>query len=97
MVVSHGRLGIGGYHNDGPRTVDFQLWNMKAIDMINCHERRIEFEADLCRRALDLISKGIWKFTGTTRHIYTMEEFDKANYDMEQHTDNFIKGAVICE
>ena len=97
LVCAHGRLGVGGYHNDGLRTVDFKLWNMKAMDVVNCHERRIEFEAGLCRRALDMLSKGYWKFTGTVNHIYTMEEFDKANYDMENHTDNFIKGAVLCE
>lgn len=97
LVSAHGRIGIGGYHNDGPRTCDFKLWNMKAAEMFNCHERRIDFEADLCRRALDLISKDIWKFRGLTRHIYTMDEFDKANEDMEKHTNNFIKGAVICD
>ena len=69
------------------------MWNMKAITLINCHERRIEFETELCRRGLDLISKEIWKFTGATKHIYSMEEFDKANYDMKHHTNNFIKGA----
>jgi threonine dehydrogenase-like Zn-dependent dehydrogenase len=37
MVCAHGRLGIGGYHNDSPRTLDFKLLNYKAISMINCH------------------------------------------------------------
>ncbi|MBE7035880.1 MAG: hypothetical protein E7403_01145 [Ruminococcaceae bacterium] len=97
LACAHGRVGIGGFHNDTLRTVDFKLWNMKALEMINCHERRIMFETELCHRALDLISKGIWKFTGLTNHIYTMEEFDKAQYDMENHTNNFIKGAVKCD
>ncbi len=97
MVCAHGRLGIGGFHNDGLRNVDFKLWNMKAMDMINCHERRIGFEVGLCRRALTLISKGIWKFTDTVTNIYSMEEFDKANLDMETHNGNFIKGAVRCD
>lgn len=97
LVCAHGRLGVGGYHNDTTRTIDFKLWNMKAMDVVNCHERRIMFEADLCRRALDLISKGIWKFTGATNKIYTMEEFDKANEDMEIHAGGFIKGAILCE
>lgn len=97
MVCAHGKLGIGGYHNDSPRTIDFKLWNMKAMSIENCHERRIEFEVGLCRRALELISKGIWKFTGAANKIYTMEEFDKANLDMENHTDNFIKGLVKCD
>ncbi len=97
MVCAHGNLGIAGYHNDGMRTVDFQLWNLKAMTMYNCHERRIEYEATLCERAIKLISQGQWKFTGASTHIYTLDEFDKANYDMENHTDNFIKGLVKCD
>lgn len=97
MNCAHGRLGIGGFHNESLRTVDFKLWNMKALDIVNCHERRIDFETELCRRGLDLISKGIWKFTGATNNIYSLEEFDKAQEDMENHTNNFIKGAVKCD
>ena len=96
LVCAHGRLGIGGYHNDGPRTIDYKLWNFKAMDTINCHERRIMYEAGLCKRCLMLLSRGIWKFTGVTNHIYSMEEFDKANEDLELHRDGFIKGAVRC-
>ncbi len=94
MVCAHGRLGIGGYHNDGPRNIDYKLWNFKAMATNNLHERRISYEATLCKRSLELLSRGIWKFTGVTNHIYTLEEFDKANEDLIVHRDNFIKGAV---
>lgn len=94
MVCAHGTLGIAGYHNDGMREIDYKLLNMKAITMYNCHERRIDYEVTLARRALKLISSGQWQFTGVTNHIYEPEEFDKANLDMHNHTDNFIKGAV---
>lgn len=97
MVCAHGNLGIAGYHNDGPRTIDLKLWNLKAMNMYNCHERRIDYEATLCERALLLISQGQWKFTGAARHIYALEEFDKAKEDMANHTDNFIKGLVYCD
>lgn len=97
MVCAHGSLGIAGFHNDGLRTIDFKLWNMKAMNIYNCHERRIQYEADLCKRALHLISRGQWKFTGAARHIYALDEFDKANEDMANHTDNFIKGLVCCD
>lgn len=94
MVSAHGTLGIAGYHNDYDRSLDFKLLNMKAIKMFNCHERRIEYEATLVERALKLLSSEQWKFTGVTNHIYSAEEFDKANYDMECHKNNFIKAAV---
>lgn len=96
MVSAHGRLGIGGYHNDGPRNIDYKLWNYKAFTSINCHERRVMYEAALCQRCLDLLASGRWKFTGVTNHIYSLEEFDKGNEDMHTHRDNFIKGAVRC-
>ena len=95
LVKAHGRLGIGGYHNDGPRSIDYKLWNFKAITTINCHERRIDYETTLCPRCLDLIDRGYWKFRGVTR-VYAMEAFDRANEDMESHRDNFIKGAIRC-
>ena len=97
LVSAHGRLGIGGYHNDSERTVDFKLWNIKALTAINCHERRIMYEATLCKRALELISRGIWKFTGVTNSIYSMEEFDKGQEEMESKAGGFIKGAVRCD
>lgn len=97
MVCAHGNLGIAGYHNDSMRTVDFKLWNIKAMTMYNCHERRIEYEATLVKRALDLLSQDLWKFKGAVSHIYGIDEFDKANYDMENYTDNYIKGAICTK
>ena len=96
MVCAHGRLGIGGYHNDGPRTIDYKLWNYKAITTINCHERRIDYEATLCPRCLEMLSSGQWNYKGVTKHIYEMEEFDRGNEEMVSHAGNFIKGAVRC-
>ncbi|MGA3221056.1 MAG: alcohol dehydrogenase catalytic domain-containing protein [Acidimicrobiales bacterium] len=96
MVCAHGRLGIGGFHNDGPRTIDYALWNFKALTTVNCHERRIMWEVDLSQRCLAMLSKGLWQFTGLAHHVYEMDEFDKANEDMEAHRDGFIKGLVRC-
>lgn len=95
LVKAHGRLGIGGYHNDGMRSIDYKLWNFKAIPTINCHERRIDYEADLCRRCMELLEKGIWKFTGVTK-VYDMKDFDEVSEMMINHTDGFIKAAFHC-
>ena len=92
LVKSHGRLGIGGYHNDGRRSVDYCLWNFKAFTAINCHERRISYEADLCKRCMELLEKDILKFRGVTK-VYQIEDFDKVSDMMIHHTDGFIKAA----
>lgn len=93
LTRAHGRLGIAGYHNDGLRAVDYKLWNFKAITTINCHERRIGYEAMLCQRCIDLLASGQWPFKGVTR-VYDMDQFDQANADMESHRDHYIKGAI---
>ncbi len=92
LVKALGRLGIGGYHNDGPRSIDYKLWNFKAITTINCHERRVDYEAGLCKRCMELLDKGIWKFTGVTT-VYDTEDFDRVSELMEKKADGFIKGA----
>ena len=39
LTGERGRLIIAGYHQDGPRQVNMQLWNWRGIDVINAHER----------------------------------------------------------
>lgn len=39
LIAFGGRLVIAGFHQDGPRSIDMQLWNWRGIDVINAHER----------------------------------------------------------
>lgn len=96
MVSAHGLLGVGGYHNDVDRTVDFKLWNVKAFDLVNCHERRTDLQTEFCRRGLELLSSGDWNFKGVANHIYEMEDFDKANFDMVNKDSKYIKALIKC-
>lgn len=97
MVCAHGFLGVGGYHNnDCDRSIDFKLWNFKSFTLENLHERRNEYQASLCQKCMDLIASGQWKFTGMSRHIYEMEDFDRANREMEEKPRGYIKALVRC-
>ncbi len=42
LTRERGRLVIAGYHQDGPRQVDMQMWNWRGFDVINAHERNPE-------------------------------------------------------
>lgn len=96
MVSAHGFLGIGGYHNDCNRTIDFKLWNVKAIDANSLHERRAEYQIMCCRNGLYMLSKGLWNFKGVCNNIYSMEEFDKANHEMDVKPNGYIKALIKC-
>ncbi len=96
MTGIHGTLGVGGWHQGGPRTVDFRLWGWKAITVINTHERRVAFQVECCRNALNLLSTGQWQYKGVSNHVYGLDEFDRANQDMESKPKGFLKALIRC-
>ena len=53
LTAERGRLVIAGYHQDGPRQVNMQLWNWRGLDVINAHERDPAVYVDGVRRAVD--------------------------------------------
>jgi threonine dehydrogenase-like Zn-dependent dehydrogenase len=47
LTRERGRLVIAGYHQDGPRQVNMQLWNWRGLDVINagCRKRSMQSNA----------------------------------------------------
>ena len=39
LTAERGKLIIAGFHQDGMRSVNVQLWNWRGLDVINAHER----------------------------------------------------------
>ena len=58
LAGTRGRLVIAGYHADGQRTVNMQLWNWKGLDVINAHERDPQVYLAGIRQALALWEAG---------------------------------------
>ena len=50
LSAERGRLVIAGYHQDGLRQVNMQLWNWRGLDVINAHERDPQAYVDGMRR-----------------------------------------------
>ena len=53
-----GRLVVAGYHQDGMRQVNMQLWNWRGLDVINAHERDPAVYVEGVRAAVDAVSRG---------------------------------------
>src|SRR5690606_13965099 len=49
------RLVIAGFHQDGKREVDLQLWNWRGLDVINAHERDVSEYVRGMREAIDAL------------------------------------------
>jgi len=58
LVGFGGRLVVAGYHQDGPRRVNMQMWNWKGIDVINAHERDPQVQLQGLREAIEAVATG---------------------------------------
>src|SRR5215218_90884 len=58
MTGTRARLVIAGFHQDGERTVDMQMWNWKGLDVVNAHERDPRVYLEGIREAVRLVAEG---------------------------------------
>ncbi len=94
MVREHGVLSLVGWHQGGPRQVDVELWNWKAFDVINAHERRMDYLVDCMRRGLALVAAGKLDPTGLVTHRFSIDEVDMAFQALVDKPDGFVKAVI---
>lgn len=90
----HGFLSILGYHQKGPRQVDMELWNWKALTVLNAHERRKGVQMDCMQRGLRLLAAGKLAMEPLVTHRFALDEVDAAFAALEQKPEGFIKSIV---
>lgn len=96
MTAIDGFLGIGGYHAGGPRQVDMQLWNYKAIAAVSLHERDMVRLAACTREAFRLLAEGTWPFLGLKHKVYRLDQFDLAQAELLTKPGGIVKGLIDC-
>jgi threonine dehydrogenase-like Zn-dependent dehydrogenase len=94
LVGFGGKLVIAGYHQDGPRQVNMQMWNWKGIDVINAHERDPAVNLQGLREAVDAVASGRLDPTPLYTHQYPLERLDEALDATRDKPDGFVKALV---
>ncbi|HEY8572762.1 MDR/zinc-dependent alcohol dehydrogenase-like family protein [Phenylobacterium sp.] len=94
LCAERGRLVIAGYHQDGPRQVNMQLWNWRGLDVINAHERDPEVYAQGVREAVEAVASGRLDPSPLYTHVYPLERLDEALNDTRDRPDGFLKALV---
>jgi threonine dehydrogenase-like Zn-dependent dehydrogenase len=89
-----GRLVVAGYHQDGPRTVNMQLWNWRGIDVINAHERDPERYVSGMRRAIAAMADGELDPGSLHTHAFPLEKLNEAMPMLHDRPDGFVKAIV---
>jgi threonine dehydrogenase-like Zn-dependent dehydrogenase len=95
LVRERGRLVIAGYHQDGRRHVDMQLWNWRGIDVINAHERDSQTYVSAIRAAIELVRTGMLDPAPLYTHMFPLNELSNAMEMLRLRPDGFLKALVI--
>ncbi len=94
LTAERGRLVVAGYHQDGPRQVNMQLWNWRGLDVINAHERDKAVYIDGMRQAAQMVSSGALDPRPLFTHTFPLKELDQALNMTRYRTDGFLKALI---
>jgi threonine dehydrogenase-like Zn-dependent dehydrogenase len=96
LIAERGKLVIAGYHQDGVRQVNMQLWNWRGIDVINAHERKQETYIHGMNAAMEALAGGDLDFAPLLTHRYEMNDLATALKVASKRPDGFIKAYITC-
>ena len=94
IVAEGGRLVVAGYHQDGPRQVNMQMWNWKGIDVVNAHERDPEVQMQGIREAVEAVASGRLDPSPLYTHSFPLDRLDEALDATRDRPEGFLKAVV---
>jgi threonine dehydrogenase-like Zn-dependent dehydrogenase len=90
-----GRLVIAGYHQDGARQVNMQLWNWRGFDVANAHERDPKVSLRGMQQAVAAIERGLIDPRQLITHRYPLSKLGEALDATRDRPGNFVKAVVV--
>lgn len=95
LVREGGRLVIAGYHQDGPRQVNMQLWNWRGIDVVNAHERDPRVSMRGMEEAVEAVTSGRLDPDRLYTHLYPLDRIGEALDATRDRPPGFMKALVV--
>jgi threonine dehydrogenase-like Zn-dependent dehydrogenase len=97
LTRERGKLIIAGYHQDGPRQVNMQLWNWRGLDVICAHERDPAIYVRGLREAVEAVASGKLDPAPLYTHAFPLEQLGEALDATRDRPDGFLKALVTFE
>jgi threonine dehydrogenase-like Zn-dependent dehydrogenase len=94
LVREGGKLIVAGYHQDGSRQVNMQMWNWKGIDVVNAHERDPQVAMQGMKEAVEAVASGRLDPEPLFTHTYPLERLGQALDATRDRPDGFLKALV---
>ena len=95
LTKERGRLVIAGYHQDGLRSVNMQLWNWRGLDVINAHERDPLLYTGGIEKAVSAVASGALDPAPLYTHLFSLEQLADALNATRERPDGFLKALVM--
>lgn len=95
LTAERGMLVIAGYHQDGLRSVNLQLWNWRGLDVVNAHERDPRVYVEGVRAAIRAVVTGVIEPAPLYTQRFPLAALDRALDAMRDRPDGFLKALVI--
>lgn len=94
LTRERGRLVIAGYHQDGLRQVNMQLWNWRGLDVINAHERDPKVYIDGIQAAVQAVAEGWLDPSPLYTHRVKLERIAQGFQALHERPKNFFKALI---
>jgi threonine dehydrogenase-like Zn-dependent dehydrogenase len=94
LTAERGRLVVAGFHQDGPRQVNMQLWNWRGLDVVNAHERDPRMYVQGIREAMALVCDGTLDPRPLLTHRFPLDRLGDALDATARRPDGFLKAVV---
>jgi 2-desacetyl-2-hydroxyethyl bacteriochlorophyllide A dehydrogenase len=95
LTRTRGRMIVAGYHQDGARQIDMQLWNWRGLDVINAHERDRAVYVEGMRAAVEAIAAGRLDPTPLYTHSVALDDAAQAFTALDERPHGFMKAQVL--
>jgi 2-desacetyl-2-hydroxyethyl bacteriochlorophyllide A dehydrogenase len=97
LCAERGKLIIAGYHQDGLRQVNMQLWNWRGLDVINAHERDSRCYINGMKRAIDAIEQGQLNPSELYTHHFQLGDLSTALNLLGSRDEGFMKAIITYD
>ena len=97
LTKEMGRLVIAGYHQDGLRNVNLQLWNWRGLEVTNAHEREGAMYVRGIEEAAQAVVEGALDPSALYTHRFPLEGLATALDMTRDRPAGFMKALVIME
>ena len=94
LTRERGRLVVAGYHQDGPRQVNMQLWNWRGLDVVNAHERDPAIYVRGIEEAAEAVASGRLDPAPLFTHSFGLEGLGEALDHTRDRPRGFMKALI---